>query len=113
MVLSAADLDEITAADAQLAAELEAKENGERVILLVCGHEYGEVIRKSEISVTLVFHNRYAEWLTSELENRGFKPVIAYRILKGNGNLTYLVPTPDGPDVYTLGKYFPALRKKK
>lgn len=112
MELSAADLEDIAVANEQLSAELAAKENGEQVVLLVSGHQYGEVVGKSETTITLIFHNRYAEWLTVDLEKQGFKAVVGYRVMKANGNRVYLVHTPDGPDVYTLGKCFPAVRKK-
>jgi len=107
------DIKEIEAANEQLSAELAGRENGAKVVLLVSGNEYGEVIRKSEIAVTLAFYNRYSEMLTSELETRGFKPVVGYRVLKANGTVMYLVPVEGGTDLYTLGKYFPAVKAKK
>jgi hypothetical protein len=106
-------MEDIAVANAELSAELARKENGEPVVLIVHGNEYGEVISKSELTITATFYNRYSERLTSDLEAQGFKPVRALRVVKANGNRMYLVQTPDGADVYTGGKYYPALRKKK
>lgn len=113
MELSAADMEDIAVANAELSAELARKENGEPVVLLVSGHEYMEVISKTELTITGAFYNRYSETLISDLEQRGFKPVRALRVLKANGTRVFLVQTPDGPDVYTGGRYHPAVRRKK
>jgi hypothetical protein len=106
-------MEDIAVSNAELAAELARKENGEPVVLLVSGHEYMEVISKTETTITGTFYNRYSETLLSDLEQRGFRPVRALRVIKANGNRAYLVQTPNGPDVYTGGKYHPAVRKKK
>jgi hypothetical protein len=106
-------VEKLEAESQQLGRELEAKKNGERVVMLVNGNDYAEVISKSEIGVTLAGHNRYYETLLTEVEKRGLKPVVGYRISKADGTRMYLVPTDAGPDVYTMGKCFPAVRKKK
>jgi ATP-dependent 26S proteasome regulatory subunit len=107
------EVKELEADNQKLAEELAAKKNGERVVMLVSPTEYAEVISKSPIAVTLVTHNRYYETLLSEIEKRGMKPTVGYRVSKANGTVMYLVPTDEGPDVYTMGKCFPAVKRKK
>lgn len=112
-MLSDQDMQDIAVLNEELKAELARKENGEPVVLIVNGHQYGEVISKDEVTTTVIFHNRYSQTLTAQLEKDGFKAVRGLRVIKANGNRMYLVQTPEGPDVYTMGRCHPAMRKKR
>jgi hypothetical protein len=113
MVFTEEDIAKLQAESEQLGREIAERENGVPCVLLVSGNQYGEVMSKGEIDVTIWFHNRWSQSLIRDVEERGFKPVRALRLTKQDGSRTYLVPLPDGrTDVYSGGKYIPAPKAK-
>lgn len=92
----------------------ESQAQGARVVLLVGGGRYAEVVRKEGDAITLAFHNRLTTLTVAQAAGAGLaRPVPATRITKANGTLMYFAENADGTDWYVAGEIRPAVKARK